>query len=217
MTSFQETRSAGASSGRLRRALARRGGIRLFRFFARDLSERADVPRPAGVAIELLSQADVLAHCLDPELDLRAETVRAAYARGDLCVGALNDGRLVGYSWLAFGPLPHLDGVWVRFGASTAWTYKSLVRASHRGRGIAAGLYVYGDAVCAEHERRRSVICVESHNQPSVKAALRASYRPAGYGAYVVRAMPLLEWCSPAARAHGVAFMLPRAAAAATA
>ena len=191
----------------LRRALARRAGIRLFRFFARDISESEDAPPPGGIALELLSQEEVIEYGRDLELDLRAEAVRAAYGRGDLCMAALEDGRLVGYCWLAFRPLPHLDGVWVRFGDATAWIYKSLVRPSHRGRGIARALYRFGDLTCAERGRRHSVICVESHNAPSVRAALRAGYRPAGYGGYVVRGLPLLEWCSPAARAHGVAFM----------
>ena len=203
---------AGTSTGRLRRALANRAGIRFFRFFSRDLSERTDYPEPAGITLDVLSQADVLEHCNDAALDLRAGMVGQAYARGDVCVGAFEDNELVGYCWLAFAPVPHLDGVWVRFADSVAWTYKSLVRPASRGRGIAAALYTAGDAVCAERERRYSVICVESHNQPSVQAALRAGYKPGGYGGYVLRAMPLLTWCTPAAKSHGVGFYLPSAA-----
>ncbi|HEX6156190.1 MAG TPA: GNAT family N-acetyltransferase, partial [Burkholderiales bacterium] len=154
----------------------------------------------------------VLEVCNDPELDLRAPAVSQAYARGDLCVGAFQKEALVGYCWLAFSPLPHLDGVWVRFAPTTAWLYKSFVRTSHRGRGIAPALYAHGDQACAERGRRHSVICVESHNQPSVRAALGAAYRASGYGGYVLRAMPLSTWCTPAAKRHGIAFFLPRLA-----
>ena len=206
-------RRGGISSGRLRRALANRAGIRLFRFFARDMSEPMDCPQPVGVTLDVLSQGDVLEHCDDAALDLRAEMVRQAYIRGDVCVGAFKNNQLVGYSWLAFAPVPHLDGVWVRFADSVAWTYKSLVRPAYRGRGIAAALYVFADAACTERGRRHSIICVESHNHPSVRAALRAHYEPAGYGGYVLRAMPLLTWCTLAAKRHGVVFFLPRAAA----
>lgn len=204
---------AETSSARLRRTLGNRAGIRFFRFFTRDMGERMDYPESAGITVEVLPEGDVLEHCNDAGLDLRAEMVREAYARGDLCLGAFKSSELVGYCWLAFAPVPHLDGVWVRFAASVAWTYKSLVRPAYRGRGIAAALYVGGDIVCAERERRHSVICVESHNRPSVSAALRANYQPAGYGGYVRRGMPLLTWSTPMARRHGVAFFLPPAAA----
>jgi len=203
--------SAGNSGGRLRRALARRAGTRFFRFFVREISPHTSDQRPPAVGFEILSERAVLEVCNDPELDLRTRAVSQAHARGDLCVGAFHNEMLVGYCWLAFSPLPHLDGVWVRFAPSTAWLYKSFVRPSHRGRGIAPALYAYGDEACAKRKRRHSVICVESHNQPSVKAALRAEYRSSGYGGYVLRAMPVLTWCAPAAKRQGVAFFLPTA------
>lgn len=197
------------SPGRLRRALARRAGIRFFRFFSRDLGERAASAAPPQAGLRQLSESAVLELCADAQLELRADAVRQAYSRGDLCVGAFRDGALTGYCWLAFAPLPHLDGVWVRFGPSTAWIYKSFVRPSHRGQGIAPALYDFVDGVGAARGRRYSVICVESHNEPSIRAALRAGYRSAGHGGYVVKGLPALSWCTPAARKHGVAFFLP--------
>lgn len=195
---------------RVARALARRAGLRVFRFFGRPLDTTVPATVPAGLALRVLSEPQVLELCGQPELDLQPGAVSAAYARGDLCVAAFDASAAVGYCWIAFAPLPHLDGVWVSFHRRVAWTYKSLVRPSHRGRGIAPALYRFADSDCRERGRRDSVICVESHNRPSVSAALRTGYAPAGYGSYLLRGARVVAWCSPAAEGAGVLFFLPK-------
>lgn len=191
--------------GRLMRGLSHRAGFRLFRFFERDLTS-SKAREPEGLGMRLLSERDALALCAHPDLDLREDAVRAAYARGDVCVGAFAGEDPAGYCWLAFEPLQHLDGVSVAFGRSVVWTYKSLVRPSQRGKGVAAALYRFGDAACLERGRKTSVICVESHNTASVRAAERAGYASAGFGAYIVRPAAVLYWASARVRALGIAF-----------
>jgi GNAT superfamily N-acetyltransferase len=188
--------------------LARHAGLRLFRLFSRPLERRPGAV-PAGLGLRLLSLPEVLDLCSDPGLDLRRDAAAAAYARGDLCVAAFDADAVAGYCWLAFAPLPHLDGVWVRFDRRVAWTYKSLVLPSYRGKGIAPALYGFSDADSRERGCGDSVICVESHNRPSISAALRAGYSPSGYGGYLVRGSRLAAWSSPAAKRDGVAFFLP--------
>jgi GNAT superfamily N-acetyltransferase len=188
--------------------LARHAGLRLFRLFSRPLELRRSAA-PSGLGLRRLSEFEVLDLCRDPKLDLRRDAVAAAYARGDLCIAAFDAGAVAGYCWLAFAPLPHLDGVWVDFDRRVAWTYKSLVLPSYRGKGIAPALYAFSDADSQERGCGDSVICVESHNRPSIGAALRAGYAPSGYGGYLLRGSRLRAWSSPAARAHGVAFFLP--------
>ena len=166
------------------------------------------VERP-GLAFRLLAEREALSICQDERLDLRAQAVQTAYARGDLCVAGFEGDTIVGYCWLAFAPVHHLDGAWVQFDRTVAWTYKSLVLPSHRGRGIAPALYRFADHACLERGRKYSVICVESHNRPSVRAALRAGYQPSGHGGYLLRGTRLLAWSSPAARKRGVSFFLP--------
>ena len=190
--------------------LARHAGLRLFRLFSRPLERRPGAV-PAGLGLRLLSLPEVLDLCSDPGLDLRRDAAAAAYARGDLCVAAFDADAVAGYCWLAFAPLPHLDGVWVRFDRRVAWTYKSLVLPSYRGKGIAPALYRFSDADSRERGCSDSVICVESHNRPSISAALRAGYAPSGYGAYVFRGSRLLTCSSAAAKRHAVSFFLPQA------
>lgn len=168
------------------------------------------MPSPlAGLDVRLQSERDVAALCGEQDLDLREPSVTAAYSRGDFCVAAYDGGLVAGYCWLAFAPLPHLDGVSVKFGRQVAWVYKSLVRPTHRGRGIAPHLYRYADAACRERGRTSSVICVESHNAPSVAAALRAGYADIGRAAYVRRGPVFLDWYSAPVREHGVSFFIP--------
>lgn len=88
---------------------------------------------PGWIEMQLLSEAEAATLEREPELDLPRDKVMAAYSRGDFGVAAYEREVVVGYCWPAFAPLPHLDDVWVRFGGEIAWTYKSFVRASHRG------------------------------------------------------------------------------------
>lgn len=191
---------------RLMRALARRAGLRVFRFFSRPL----DAPAVAlpGLTLRLLGEAELLRACADPQLELREEGIRAAHARGDLCVGALDGETVAGYCWLAFSPVHHLDGVWVRFGTESVWTYKSLVRPSYRSRGIAPAVYRFADDLCRQRGRSSSILCVEDHNAPSSAAALRAGYTPSGRAAWLRRGR-FRAWYSRAVADRGVRFYCP--------
>ena len=195
--------------------LHRHAGLRMFRMFSKVLRPERRLEPVPGIEVRLLRETDVMALCSDPSLDLRDDSVAAAYARGDVCVGALEGEAVAGYCWLALAPVPHLDGVWVKFAQSVGWTYKSLVRPSHRGRGIAPALYRFADATYLERGRTYAVICVESHNRPSIRAAFRAGYESGGYGGYVLRGRRLRAWSSPTARERGVSFFLPELAEAA--
>jgi GNAT superfamily N-acetyltransferase len=191
---------------RLMHALARHAGLRLFRLFSRKVEDGV-WKAPAG--LRLLDVHAVMALCGEAELDLAADRVASAFRRGDLCVAAFDGEQLSGYCWLAFAPLPHLDGAWVDFEPEAVWTYKSYVRPAHRGRRIAAALYRFADAECRARGRSRSIICVESHNGPSVTAARAAGYRGAGWAGYLRRPNGVQGWYSPQARALKVRFYDP--------
>lgn len=189
--------------------LARHAGIRVYRFFARDLDDGRVPPACAGLDFRVMTEPEVLARANEPGLNLSPDKVRAALARGDVCAGAYDEGRLAGYCWFAYSPLPHLDGVWVSFGDEVGWTYKSLVRPSHRGRGIAPALYDFADRLGRQRGRKRAVICVESHNRASIAAARRSGHLPEGYAACLHRGQAVLSWCSPAVRRNGIRFYTP--------
>ena len=187
--------------------LARRG-LRFFKLFAMPVAADGS-PASSDARMRVLGEREVLQLCTDPSLDLRADAVAAAYARGDVCLGAFAADALCGYCWLAFAPLPHLDGVWVRFDRRVAWIYKSFVLPSHRGQGIASSLYRFAQQVGARRDCSHLAICMESRNQASARAAQRAGFLAAGDGGYL-RCGPFFRaWFSRRARAFNVEFLLP--------
>src|SRR5687767_5836956 len=100
----------------------------------------------AGLTYRALTEPEALAWCSDPELELNAYQVQAAFARGDVCLGAFDGARLVGYGWLAYGPAPHTGGAWVHFDPEARYSYKKFVRPGDRGRRVAHGLSALADA-----------------------------------------------------------------------
>ena len=182
-------------------------GLRVFRIFGRRLRARVSTAAQ-GVDCRLLKEREVVALCADPTLDLGPAKVQAAYARGDLCVGAFHDGRFAGYCWFALSPLPHMDGAWLEFPDHVVYTYKSYVRPAFRGRGIAPAMYRFADALFLQQGRTHAVLCVESHNQPSIAAAQRSGFADAGFAAYVGGGR-LRAWRSRAAAGYGLRFFIP--------
>lgn len=191
---------------------SRRLGLRWFRFYACAVGSSDSFSARPGVETRVLSSEEALACCSEEGLDLRPDMVVGAYSRGDVCFGAYEAETLVGYCWLASASLHHLDDVWVQFGPSVAWVYKSFVRPSHRGRGIVAALYGFTDRQASEWGRSISVICVESHNASSIAAALRAGYRASGRAGYLRRGERLIDWYSQWVRGHGISFYIPNVA-----
>ena len=186
---------------------ARHAGLHVFRIFSRRLEAGAP-GRPGPLEYRLMEEGDVLPLCADTSLDLAASKVRAAYGRGDLCIAAFERGDLAGYCWFAFSAAPHMDRSWLDFPPELVYTYKSYVRPAFRGRGIAAGLYRFADPVFLERGRKTALICVESHNWPSIAAAARGGFSAAGYAAYIGGAR-LRAWCSRTAAGLGLRFYVP--------
>lgn len=186
--------------------LARRGGVHVFRVFHRRLEPAAPWPMPAGYDIGVMTQDEVLAGCRDPALDLSETSVRAAYARGSLCIGARQRGGLVGYVWFAFDTAPHLEGVCVRVPPQAIYRYKAFVRPAHRGKGIAPAMYRYADRVFSDRGRDSVVNCIATHNWASIAASVRSGARPLGRLAYWRSARRFLSFHSWAVRQLGLRF-----------
>jgi len=201
------TAVSGAAYARLMSRLGQQGRLRVFRIFRRRLQADQQIS-PSRLDCRLLSERDVLLLCADSSLELVPHKVQAAYARGDQCAGAFHDGQLAGYCWFALSAAPQMDGAWLEFPPHVVYTYKSYVRPAFRGRGIAADLYRFADARYLERGRTHAVICVESHNRPSIAAAKRSGFADAGYAGYLGGAR-LRAWASRAAADYGSRFYVP--------
>lgn len=190
--------------------LQRHFGLSLYRVLSRPLYPAPDSWAAGSLRFAPLGERELLAWCDDAELELSAGTARAALARGDLCIGALEDGRLLGYAWFAFGATPESAGAWVEFDPRTRYTYKHFVRPGCRGRRILAGLLLAADGLCAERGCKRCVTLIYTHNRASIRASQRIGARPAGYIATLRLFGRLLCWRSPAARREGVRLFKPQ-------
>jgi len=192
--------------------LQRHLGLSVFRVLTRSLADGAscDAHVPDGIRCRLLAEDELLSHCWDRELELSEKSARAAFARGDVCVGALEGERLVGYAWYAFGATPESGGVWVDFAPQLRYSYRHFVRPGDRGRRITAGLLPAGDALCRERERTGCLTLIHTHNRASIRASGRAGARTAGFAAYLRLFGRVLCWYSPGAKALGLRFFRPQ-------
>jgi GNAT superfamily N-acetyltransferase len=188
--------------------LARRAGVHLFRVFYRELDASAPWQLPPGYELEALTQAEALAQCANPELELSESSVRAAYARGGICIGARQRGALVGYVWFAFESAPHLGGIWVRVPPRSIYRYKAFVRPAHRGKGIAPAMYRYADRVFRDRGREAVVNCIATHNFASIAASRASGARTLGHLGYWQLGRHFLSFHSRAVRELGLRFYL---------
>ena len=186
-------------------------GLHLCRIVSRPLGCE---PAPTGsIRYELMLERDLLPHCADPGLELPEDQARSALARGDLCVAAFEGERLVGYEWFAFGPTPHLPGLWVAFDRDARYGYKKFVHPDYRGKRIAAGLSAYGDQWCLRRGCTRTVAFIDMDNHASWRASARLGSTTVGYAGYVKLFNAYLCFRSPGAKALGFRFYAPAKAA----
>jgi GNAT superfamily N-acetyltransferase len=187
--------------------LRRRFGLHFYYALVRPLqAERCMGTQPSGLVYRVLEEQDFPAYCRDPGLDLRERGARAALAAGDVCVGALDQGTLVGYVWYSFRSAAHVDGVRVRVGPRLRYAYKLHVRATHRGRGIGRGLLERGAALCPGRGRALGLSFVAPDNAASLRAFGAAGWRRAGYGGYLQWGGRFLPFASAGAARAGAGF-----------
>lgn len=193
-------------------------GLHALRVLSMPPASVAPAREVDGLRYGALAEAEALAWCADAELELSEASVRAAYARGDICVGARENGAPVGYLWYAYGPTPHIGEVWIDCGPRARYSYKAFVRPSHRGRGIAPELYRQAYWIAPLRARTATLLAIDLGNDASLRASLRAGRRVVGYAGFLMRGGRLVfAWRSPGAKKYGFRFFSGRDAHAAVA
>ena len=204
------TRKLAAGLARGIKAVQRRLGMEVNRIVYMALADAGDVySRRADIECREITEAEALACAADPALELCAPGIGAAYARGDLCVGAFCQGRLVGYQWVAFGPTPDVGGVWVRFAPQTFYVYKRFVLAAFRGQRIAATLQQEANALARGRGCSGGVAFVSVHNAASWRAGRRDGAHTVGFAGYVRLGHFFLALRTPGAKRKGFEFYQP--------
>jgi GNAT superfamily N-acetyltransferase len=188
-------------------------GLYVFRVLRTPLEPGASQEARPGLVVRLAPESELAACATDPALELSAPRIREAFRRGDVCVGAFLEGKLVGYVWFAYRTAQHVKGVWVDFPDEAIYRYKSFVRPEHRGKRIAALLYHRADEIFERAGRRYVLLCIETHNYASIAAATRGGATPLGWFAYWQAGRRLFALCSRGVERAGLRFFIPRAAA----
>ena len=192
-------------ASRMRRYL----GINVVRVLQRELGIAAlgyAAHRPCARNIEcrVLSEQEALQFANDPQLELTPAWVRNAYGGGGVCIGAIDSGRLIGYTWLAFGVTRYASGVSIRFDSRFRYSYKSFVLPAFRGQRIAQALHALADHPDLRRGRSYALNFVELDNHPSRAALERAGSRTLGYAAYAKCFGMVVAVRSPALKRAGI-------------
>lgn len=191
--------------------LRRYAGVHFLRVLQRELGvAAAKAPcAPAGIECRVLGEHEVLEFGVDPALELDPAWICNAYANGGLCLGAVENGRLLGYTWLAFRDTRFARGVWIGFDPQLRYSYKTFVRPEYRGQRIAPALHALADRPELRRGRQRAINLVECDNRASRIALERAGSRTLGYAAYARCFGLLIALRSPGLRRAGVGFYRP--------
>ena len=150
------------------------------------------------------STSELLEASADPQLDLKAEWIKRAEARGEICLAVFEEGSIIAYLWRAFGPTPHMDGLWVHFDSRLSYSFKGFTRPEHRRQRLQQALSYALDDWLLDQGYSHSIRFVESHNYPSLTN--RPDQRTVGYAGYLRLFGRVIPFRSPGARRYGFAF-----------
>ncbi|NKB98983.1 MAG: hypothetical protein GKR90_10905 [Pseudomonadales bacterium] len=149
--------------------------------------------RPFDInAIPTASPADEIRFATEDELQrtshelpdqLPNNFLRGALVRGDKCLAAFVDGKIVSFTWRAYGDAPHINNVWIRVKAPYRYSYKAYTRPEYRGQRIMD--VTRSDAYCIKRGRTRNIGFIATHNFPSLRSSWRKANRVRlGYAGY---------------------------------
>jgi hypothetical protein len=164
------------AASRVLKLLERYCGVNLWSVHTRPIYPNFEIPlhHANRFTFARLDLDDALAAARDPELDLSADFVRAAFGRGDICVGAYEGDRLVAYVWRTISRAPITDDVAIRLlRSATRYGYKSLVLPAHRGMRLNVSVARFWDHNFLAMGVNEDVGYVALHNLASMRSSLR--------------------------------------------
>jgi hypothetical protein len=189
-------------------------GLRIYGIYSHPLVRPTGAdPVVPGFSARLFQQgeADALIACAkSPNLDLSEAFVRDAIGKGDVCLAILCDNAIVSYSWCAFTPTHDDEGVFVRFGATYRYSYKSFTLPEYRGRHFLRIFNPIRDRYCMTARGcTRSIAFLGMDNRSSIRVALALGHRRIGTSGYLKCGPIFWPFSTAAAREHGFHFFIP--------
>ena len=170
----------------LRRLPGGRSRLLKYRFWAQPVPQQRLMPRRAGtLAIRPLGLQDpeIAQVPRDPGL------VTARLSNGDICLGAVRQGRLAGYLWISGGTYDE-DEVRARFAPQpegrAAWDYDIFILPEERGGLLFVRLWDAAYELLRARGYRWSLSRISSFNLASGASQARMGARPIGWGVFLI-------------------------------
>jgi len=161
----------------------------------------------SGLEFRVLCADELIRWAQDPRYGLTPGIIEHGLARGEVCVGALENGALLGYTWWSSTPIRDQGDVWVSFAAGDNLGYHGFVLPDHRGRGIYEPLVMS----CGETFMRKGVLhavyYVAIHNVANLRVQDKVGIPRAGIAGYCRVFGRPLTFRSPGARRTGFRFI----------
>jgi hypothetical protein len=190
--------------------LYRYTGLHVYRISVRPLVRCPPESRfPGDITVRMVQPEELLKAVEDPELDMPADFVRGALARGDIAFGAFEGDRLVSYTWRTFTAAPYFDGLWARVDRPYQYTYKSFTLPAYRGRHIHVGITLFADTHLLERGYTAEVGFINVINFTSIGVAKYLGRQRIGYAGYVKLFGHRILFRTPSARRVGAELFEP--------
>jgi hypothetical protein len=170
----------------LRRLLPGRARLVKYVYWAQPVPAQPLMPaRRTAATIGLLRRGD--AELAQIPRDARLVDLRLA--NGDICLGAVRDGQLIGYMWLSIGPYEE-DEVRARFEPApegrAAWDYDIFLVPEERGGLLFARLWDAAYGLLRERGYRWCISRISAFNLASSASQERMGARRLGWGMFIV-------------------------------
>jgi len=160
-------------------------------------------------SVRIASRDELLVASRSPIYDLAPTFVDEALAQGDLCIAAYENEKIIAYVWRAFSATPHVDGVWVDFGAKYRYGYKAFTHPAYRQQQLQHLVGLLTDPMMIERGFTHGISFVETHNFASRISDMKRGSVCVGYAGYFRLFGKVLPFRSPGAKKHGFRFFIP--------
>ena len=181
-------------------------GMHVWVVQTRPLVQHFELPADHAARFEFkpLTLEDALIACEDETLGIATEFVHDAFARGDICQGAFEKGRLVAYCWRTTVRAPVTERLWLRIhAADTRYGYKSFVLPAYRGIRLSQSNARVYDHYFISKGIHTDVGYVDLHNLASLKNTYRDPDRKnVGYAGYLELGGRYHTWRTPGVRPY---------------
>ena len=151
-----------------------------------------------------LSDDDMQAACVDPDIPLDSHFVDYAKANGDMGYGVFDGARLIGLTFRSTKGGPLEQGLWIKVTApKIRYGYRTFVHPAYRGQDLQSSISLMGDKEYFDMGYEKDISYVDPASLSSLKSTYKNATRTVvGFAGYWKVGSRFFTWRSPGARRH---------------